>query len=168
MERQHGLTLLELLVALALLAILAGLGAPALDNARLNASRSAAMEGLMRAAWYARSEAARRGHAMVLCASGGGDACAAGAAAWSGGWLVAPADDPSTVLRRGPGAGHARAALLANRSAFSFEPRDRRSTNGTLAWCDHRGEPAARALVIAPTGRPRLERGSGSLECPAP
>jgi type IV fimbrial biogenesis protein FimT len=168
MERQHGLTLLEVLVALALLAILAGLATPALDTLRLNASRAAAMDGLMRAAWYARSEAARRGHAVVLCASAGGDACAGSPAGWSGGWLVTPAHDPAAVLRRGVGAGHGRAQLLANRSAFSFEPRDRRSTNGTLAWCDQRGEPAARALVISPTGRPRLERGSGALECATP
>ena len=167
MHRQDGLTLAELLIAIALVAILAGLGLPALDRALLDARRTAAMESLLRAVWFARAEALRRGRPVVLCASGGMDRCSDDAAAWSLGWLVVPGDTPETLLRRGAGAQDPRARLLANRSAFHFQPFERRSTNGTLAWCDRRGEAAARAVVIAPTGRPRLERGAGSLSCPA-
>jgi type IV fimbrial biogenesis protein FimT len=160
------MTLMELLVALALVAVLAALATPALESLRLNASRAATMEGLLRAAWYARSEAVRRGSAVVLCPAGSGGACVPQREAWGGGWTVAVAATPEAPLRTGPGVHHARAALLANRDAFTFETRDRRSTNGTLAWCDPRGVSASRAIVISPTGRPRLERGSGSLECP--
>jgi type IV fimbrial biogenesis protein FimT len=168
MDRHAGVTLLELLMVIAISAVLAGLAIPALDRGLLNARRAAAMESLVRAAWYARTEALRRGRPVILCASGGGEHCAAEPDAWDGGWLVAPADAPAVVLRRGPGATDPRARLVANRSVFSFEPHDRRSTNGTIAWCDGRGETAARAIVIAPTGRPRLERGAGSLGCAAP
>nr|WP_255453986.1 GspH/FimT family protein [Thioalkalivibrio sp. XN279] len=124
------------------------------------------MEGLLRAAWYARSEAVRRGSAVVLCPAGAGGACLPRREAWGRGWTVAGAAAPDMPLRTGPGVRHARVALLANRDAFTFETRDRRSTNGTLAWCDPRGASASRAIVISPTGRPRLEHGSGSLECP--
>jgi type IV fimbrial biogenesis protein FimT len=157
MERHAGITLIELLTVLALLALLAGLAVPALDTLVLNARRAAAMDGLVRAAWFARSEALKRGRPVLLCPAAEGNRCAADTAAWSEGWRIAPVDQP-----------HPRARVLANRSAFSFEPQDRRSTNGTLAWCDARGASAARAVVIAPTGRPRLVRGPGSLECPAP
>jgi type IV fimbrial biogenesis protein FimT len=167
MRKHTGITLIELLAAMALVAILAALAVPALDGLVLNARRSAAMEGLVRAAWFARTEALRRGRPVLLCASAGGDSCVAGPGAWDQGWIVAPADAPAEVLRRGAGAGHPRALLLANRAACSFEPHDRRSTNGTLAWCDARGPEAARAVVISPTGRPRLERGAGALACPA-
>lgn len=168
MDRQAGLTLLELLAVIAIAAVLSGLAIPALDRTVLNARRAAAMESLVRAAWFARTEALRRGRPVILCGSAGSDRCAAGTDAWSRGWLVAAADAPDAVLRQGPGATDPRARLVANRGAFSFEPYDRRSTNGTLAWCDGRGTTAARAVVIAPTGRPRLEYGPGSLECPAP
>lgn len=166
MKKAQGLTLMELLVALALLAVVAALATPALESLRLNASRAATMEGLLRAAWYARSEAVRRGSAVMLCPAGNGGACAPQREAWGRGWTVAVATTPDTPLRTGPGVRPARVALLANRDAFTFATRDRRSTNGTLAWCDPRGAAASRAIVISPTGRPRLERGSGSLECP--
>ena len=168
MDRHAGVTLLELLTVIAIGAVLAGIAIPSLDRGLLNARRAAAMESLVRAAWFARTEALRRGRPVILCASGDGGGCAGEPDAWGGGWLVAPADAPTLVLRRGPGATDPRARLVANRSVFSFEPYDRRSTNGTVAWCDSRGETAARAVVIAPTGRPRLERGAGSLGCPLP
>jgi type IV fimbrial biogenesis protein FimT len=169
MDRHTGMTLIELLIALAILALLSGIAAPALDHVVLNARRAAALEGLLRAAWFARAEAVQRGRAVLLCASAEDSAaCDEGAGNWSGGWRVAPADDPGEALRRAGPVADPRARLLANRAIFRFEPHDRRSTNGTLAWCDHRGATAARALVIAPTGRPRLQDGPGSLACGAP
>ncbi len=168
MRHAQGMTLMELLVALALLAILAALATPALESLRLNAGRAAVMEGLLRAAWFARSEAIRQGRPVLLCPAGPGDACATRREAWSDGWVVAAAAAPDAALRTGRGVGPARATLLANRDAFTFEVQDRRSTNGTLAWCDPRGESASRAIVISPTGRPRLQRGSGSIECSPP
>jgi type IV fimbrial biogenesis protein FimT len=168
MDRLAGITLIELLAAMAIVAVLAGMAVPAFDGLVLNARRTATTESLVRAAWFARTEAVQRGRPVILCAAAAGDACAADLAAWSEGWVVTPVDEPGVVLRRGAGAAHPRARLLANRSAFHFEPHDRRSTNGTLAWCDARGRDAARAVVISATGRPRLERGAGSLECPAP
>lgn len=168
MSRQEGLTLLELITALAIVAILAALAVPALDTLRLNAGRAAAMDGLLRAAWFARSEAFRQGRPVMLCPAGAGDDCAADRDAWGNGWLVRPAEPAAATLRRGDPVAMPGAGLRANRTAFVFEPGERRSTNGTLAWCDRRGDAAARALVIAPTGRPRLERGPGSLECTGP
>ena len=168
MDRNTGITLLELLSVVALAGILASLAVPALDRLLLNARRAAATEGLVRAAWFARMEASQRGRAVLLCAAAGGDRCVDDPAAWTEGWVVTPVDNPGEVLRRGPGTADARARLLANRSTFSFEPHDRRSTNGTLAWCDDRGAPAARAVVISATGRPRVEHGPGVLPCPAP
>jgi type IV fimbrial biogenesis protein FimT len=168
MQKHAGLTLIELLTAIAILAVLAGLAVPSLDKILLNARRSAAMDGLVRAAWFARTEALRRGRPVILCASDSADRCASDLSAWNDGWMVMPADEPGNALRRGGAMTDGRANLRANRSVFSFEPHDRRSTNGTLAWCDARGASAARAIVISATGRPRLERGAGSLECAPP
>jgi type IV fimbrial biogenesis protein FimT len=168
MDRQAGLTLLELLTVIAIVAVLGALAVPAFETLTLNARRAAAMDELLRSAWFARTEALRRGRPVLLCASHGGDTCLADTGAWSGGWLVRPLDEASEILRRGRGVTDPRARLLANRSSFRFEADDRRSTNGTIAWCDSRGAEGARALVIAPTGRPRLQAGAGSLACAPP
>jgi type IV fimbrial biogenesis protein FimT len=167
MDGQRGFTLMELLAALAILAVLAGLAVPALHGLVLDSRRTAAMGELARAVWYARVEATQRGRPVELCASSGSTACDGGADGWGLGWRVAPTSDPGEALRIGqPAPGTA--VLLANRATFRFEPHDRRSTNGTIAWCDPRGPAASRALVISPTGRPRIQPGSGALECPAP
>lgn len=168
MERQTAFTLIELLVALAVLAVLGTLAMPAFEATLLNTRRTAAMEELARAAWFARAEALRRGSPVLLCAAAMADACDPSPGDWTRGWRVAPADAPTETLRRGAGIEDPRARLLANRHAFRFEPHDRRSTNGTIAWCDRRGAGAASALVISPTGRPRLAAGPGSLACPPP
>ena len=158
-----GVTLVELLVVLAILAVLAAAAAPALDSIVLNARRAAALDALVRGAWFARGEAARRAAPATLCPSTDGANCAGDAGAWASGWIVTAGAGP---LRQGDGPGDARARLLANRAAFVFRPYDRRSTNGTIAWCDARGEAAARSVVISPTGRPRVKTGAGSLRCP--
>lgn len=163
MDALRGFSLLELLVAMTVGGVLAALAVPAMDAAMLDARRRATMEALLRGAWLARVEAARRAAPAMLCASRDALACSDEVAAWSAGWIVTAGGE---VLRRGPGTGDARARLLANRPAFVFQPFDRRSTNGTLAWCDSRGAARSRSLVISPTGRPRTEAGAGSLPCP--
>ena len=45
--------------------------------------------------------------------------------------------------------------IVGNRPYYEFRP-GRRSTNGTTVFCDARGTPAARAVVVSYTGRPRV------------
>ena len=53
-------------------------------------------------------------------------------------------------------------SITANRRLFEFRPFGRRSTNGTVTFCDRRGAEQARAVVVSFTGRPRVTRnGSG-------
>ena len=45
--------------------------------------------------------------------------------------------------------------IVSNRPYYEFRP-GRRSTNGTIVFCDARGATAARAVIVSYTGRPRV------------
>ena len=47
--------------------------------------------------------------------------------------------------------------IIGNREYFDFRPIQKRSTNGTLVFCDDRGAAAARAVIVSYTGRPRTD-----------
>lgn len=85
--RPHGFTLLELMTAIAVLAVLFGLGIPAFASITRNSQIAAQSAGLVQALTLARSEAVKRGVRVSVCASGGANVCA-GAATWNNGWIV--------------------------------------------------------------------------------
>ncbi|MGH8185626.1 MAG: GspH/FimT family pseudopilin [Steroidobacteraceae bacterium] len=86
-ERARGFTLLELMTAIAVLAVLAGLGVPAFTNIVRNNQIAAESGNLVTALTLARSEALKRGVRVSVCGAAGADACAEDAD-WSDGWLV--------------------------------------------------------------------------------
>lgn len=91
------MTLIELLITLAIVAILVVIGLPSLQEAIRTNRVSSFSNDLLSAAAYARSEAVRRSGNVALCASpdptaGGSDEVAAAATcsgtAWADGWIV--------------------------------------------------------------------------------
>ncbi|MDH3588999.1 MAG: GspH/FimT family pseudopilin [Gammaproteobacteria bacterium] len=169
-----GLTLFELLVAMAVAAVILSIGIPALNGITANARRTAATNDLITAVHVARSTAIRRNRQVVICADGGAEPCTADAN-WSGGWLVfvnEDADHPprlgqhDTVLYRHQAV--SRLQIGSNRDYYSFYRIGLRSTNGTLTLCDSRGPVQARAVIISYTGRPRVSRtraGGTPIQC---
>jgi type IV fimbrial biogenesis protein FimT len=173
--RAAGFTLIELLASIALLSVLAALAAPAFRDLLADARRTAAVNGLVRAAHGARLAAAARGHDVVLCRTADGLQCRY-AGSWSAGFLGfvnRDADNPPRVdigeavlLVGSPWTG---GSITANRTAFVFRPPGRRSVNGTFVVCDQRGVGAARVVVVAPSGRPRTALATDSpspVSCP--
>jgi Tfp pilus assembly protein FimT len=171
-----GTTLLELVIVLAIVAVIMTTAIPFLGDLMADQHRTSVLNGLVRAAHLARSEAIKRGHDAVICASADGKACSGDAEGWKQGWIVfvnadadqPPVVDPGEALVHHSSELH-RASLHGNRSAFVFRPFGKRATNGTLVYCDSRGERHARAFVISYTGRPRLSPegpGGRALACP--
>lgn len=103
-KQQRGVTLLELMTAVAVLAILAGIGVPAFTSMMRNNRLAAESNNLVQALTYARSEAVTRGVRVSVCAAEDPNTCS-GEGDWSGGWIVFTDDfgaageiDPSDVV----------------------------------------------------------------------
>jgi type IV fimbrial biogenesis protein FimT len=128
---QKGFSLIELMVTLAVLAIVLGLAAPSFSS-MLQDNRALSLGSeLQGALQYGRSEAVKRRLNVVVCRSNAaGSACENGAD-WSGGWLVRQSG--GDVLRvwgraqglavAGPNAGVTfRGNGMASATVFSVKP----------------------------------------------
>ncbi len=81
--KHHGFTLIELMVTIAILAILATVAAPSFTPLMERWRVRGAAEELQSTIYYARSEAIKRGGGVTVTANGG---------SWAGGWVVASSD----------------------------------------------------------------------------
>jgi type IV fimbrial biogenesis protein FimT len=172
-----GFTLFELLVTLAVGAALLAAAVPTFSAWILDARLTANVNAFVLAVQVARSEAAKRNRSVIVCATPDRHTCGAGDAAFSEGWMVFV----NTDERYPPGRSDAEPLLYAhvpealgairnNRPFFEFR-RGKRSTNGSLIFCDSRRDDAARAVIVSYTGRPRVARKDADgrpLRCPEP
>jgi len=87
-RRTHGFSLIELMVVIAIAAIISGLAAPSFTR-MLNANRvqtaASALQGDM---MYARTEAVKRGMWVSICPSANQSTCDTSSNAWQNGWIV--------------------------------------------------------------------------------
>jgi type IV fimbrial biogenesis protein FimT len=94
MRKNRGFTLVELMVTLAVAAVVLGIAVPSFTQSMRNNNSIAAGSELSVAINYARSEAVKRAKRVSLCASSDGLACLA-ADNWKEGWMVF-VDDAAT------------------------------------------------------------------------
>jgi len=163
MESQRGLTLIELLLVLAALALVFGLALPAFAAVRESAYSASARGDLLASLVQAAGRAALAGNRAVLCPSPDGATCSDDPD-WSRGWLVFLDANASRELepgekvirRQGPLGGRARLHSTAGRTRIVFQGNGGNAgSNVTFTLCDGRGPSRAVALVMANTGRLR-------------
>lgn len=178
--RHHigGFSLVELMLVLAMLLILFGMAAPSLSDLRLDSQRSAQLNGLLGHLYYARSEALKSGHWIVICKSQDGQSCTH-LGDWDQGWILF--EDRNRNRMRDPeerlihlsqhtGPIRLRYAAFPSNNYVIFYPNGQSFGNGTFTFCDRRGAGHARALILAKSGRVRssAHAADGSaLNCPA-
>lgn len=162
----RGYTLLELLVALALMAILATIAYPGFAALLLDSRRDATVTIAMHAVHAARQFAATRGESIRLCGTLDAAHCSGGVD-WSSGLLVVNAG--GTIHRTLPLSRPVHGPTLrSNRSTINFEPGTSFASPATLTICDRRGSSTARAVIVSRSGRPRVsERDAANrvLQC---
>ena len=173
--KQQGFSLYELIMTMALVALVLTLGIPSFGGILANHRLKVEVNALFHAVHLARKSSIVRRRAVSICPSSNGIDCEPGFD-WSEGWMMfvntdrdSPAirDDDEAILSRHPVDQNAR--IMSNRKSYTLRSIELRATNGTLIFCDRNGRAAARALVISYTGRPRVtrrDRRGKSYRCP--
>ena len=171
----RGTTLWELLCVMVVAGILLGIAVPGFQTLALDSAQTADINAFVLAIQLARSESSKRGRTIVLCKSANSSDCGRKEIRYDAGWMVFVNEDevrppqrssqePLLYVHIPQSAG----SISANRARFEFRAFRRRSTNGTVTFCDRRGTSAAKAVIVSYTGRPRVSRlgpGDRALVC---
>lgn len=121
----HGFTLVELMVTIAIVAILSAIALPSFSNSIRNNRLATTTNEFIAAVSLARSEAVKSNRGARVCASSDGATCGTN---WSDGWIVwADANNNGTLeseeIRRHQQALNGLRVAASSRSAFNFTAR---------------------------------------------
>jgi len=97
MKKQYGLTIPELMIAIAIFAILVSVAVPQFNNLMRRQELNSKVSLLKSTLAYARNEAISRRKDVVICGTTDGETCA-DSADWSSGWLVFVDEDTDNVF----------------------------------------------------------------------
>lgn len=184
MPKYQGFTLIELIVAVSILAIMITLGLPSFQNVISNNRRAAQVNEFLTSMTLARSEALKRGNPVGVCRASNYAAttptCGTGSG-WEDGWVVfedrdaqGDIDTASDVLRVfEPLGGNITLRGESNvSSVILYMPSGRvgpvggNNTVGTVVWCDDRGGGEdAREINITLSGHAESHHGDGGTTC---
>lgn len=148
--RAAGFTLIELMVALAVAAILLTVAVPSFSDSLLSARLGSYAGALTDAVQKARGEAIKRNAVLSVCASANGSDCA-GSGSWEQGWIVLAG---TTVLESRPAlpTGY-RLAERDGTLRLNFQPTGIGVTPAQFTAC--RATPVgrtARTITVSTTG----------------
>ena len=160
-----GFSLIELMIAISVAAILFGIAVPQFSTLTQNARISSARNGLFTAFQLARTEAITRRAHVVVCASADGESCSG---AWVGGVLVfldtnrnRQHESSERLLTQFTPDAFKNLAVNGGRRLTSFGPDGRSGgSNQTVAICAP-GRNDGLSVVISNAGRVRM----GKVAC---
>lgn len=172
MKKHSGFTLIELMVTLAVAAILLTMAVPSFTDLLKNNRLVTVTNDLVAAANLARSEAIKFGRNATVCVSSNSMTAAptcTGGADWTQGWLVwVDADGSGGITageerRVGDSLAGSTTTLTGTVAQFSYDSTGAADTQATFTICDDRAGAFGRQVVVNTTGRTETSRG---INCP--
>jgi len=183
-RKQNGFTLIELVIAMSISAILLGIAAPSFIDAVKNAKLGASYGDIVSSLYLARSEATKRRGRISICARSSDTACGS---SWSNGWIIftdtsvganagtvgtidgsdeilrvyEPLDNMDLVVTATPRSTTPSASNSNSVDYIQYRPDGSTSwSTGTFMLCDDRDETNARTTNVTLTGGIRKGRKS--------
>jgi type IV fimbrial biogenesis protein FimT len=160
----RGLTLIELIVVLAFVAVIMSMGVSSMVSVTLNSQATETMNDLISSLRTARSEAVTRFQDnVVICGSSDGSSC--NSLNWSNGWLVfvdgdgdGDRDSDETILRiyDAPAERIGIFTRDLTNDHLVFDSEGMLVRESAFEVCDDRGPAHARAVVINASGQTRI------------
>jgi type IV fimbrial biogenesis protein FimT len=169
---QMGLTLIELLVTIVILAILLSIAVPNFITFVQNSRLVGQTNDLVTSLNYARSEAIKRGVRVSVCNRLNNTTCSGAAVFnWDTGWLVfvnpnnnAVADAGETVLQVRQPLEKGNTLRTAGIQRVTYQNSGFSGNADTFRLCDSRGTASGRAIVVSFQGR--VSTSTGTTACP--
>jgi len=165
----RGFTLIELMIAVGLTALLLSMAVPALNAFTNNARQTSAINDFVSSMHIARSTAVTTNFRVTVCASTNGNSC--GAVDWDQGWIVFMDRDSDQVVDGDEVIAAASDGIegLSIQSAefgqfLMYRPNGRvmnasvNGNSGQFTVCDERGVDYAKVMILDLSGRPRLSK----------
>lgn len=159
-QNETGVTLIELIAAVGLAAILMSMAIPSYQTFTLNNRMVAEFNGFTSALQMARSEAIRRNENVTICVSNAGGTNCGNSGNWEAGWIMCADSGCGTeLLRVGdplPSDYSLRTSNFSSTSRITFSNDGTLTNNdgrGTFTFCDRRGNSEARAIILNSVGR---------------
>lgn len=165
----RGMTLIEMMFAIAIVAVLCSVSLPALGGLMRSEQSRSAHNALVTALNLARSTAAMRQTGVAICPSRDGATCD-NAIWWQHGWIVfadanrdGKHDAGETLIQIGQAQSGIAIASSAGRKHVIYRgDGSSAGSNLTFTLCDKRGLASADTVVISNTGRIRSGKASSS------
>jgi type IV fimbrial biogenesis protein FimT len=175
-RRNLGFTLIELIVTMAIAAIILTIGVPAFRDMILNNTRVALVNEVVGALSLARSEAAKSGLRATICRSVDGATCATDTpGVWENGWIIYVDRNQDNALSSGEAIkvqgsipqGFTLRGTGSFSQTISYSSNGVSSGTGIFQLCDSRRENQSRLIEVNNTGRIKAQEWqSGGPSCP--
>ena len=174
-HQRQGFTALELLVTMAIIAILLATGVPAFKNYSWNLRMKTAMDLLQTDLNLARGLAVSHNIQTIICPATDSNDCS-GQSTWQDGWIVFTdlntdrhKQQGEPLLRQAGATAMLNISSSGSRSNLRFYPNGSApGSNTTILFCDKRGAAFAGTITVSNSGRIRIRtNGSDPSEnCP--